>query len=83
LQTTGATAGGVSVATAYGAVAASATGGANTSLSHTHSFSVTSGGVSANHTHNTTLSGQTASTGTGTAFTKITPTMVITMYMKL
>ncbi len=51
------------------------------SATHTHSIAINTGGVSVPHTH--AFSVTSASSGTGSAFSTVTPTLLMTFYMKL
>jgi microcystin-dependent protein len=57
----------------------------STNIDHTHSFSATSGSMSANttHSHSFSLSGNTGSTGSGTAFDNLPPYYALAYIMKL
>jgi microcystin-dependent protein len=57
----------------------------STNIDHTHSFSATSGNMSANttHSHSFSLSGNTGSTGSGTAFDNLPPYYALAYIMKL
>jgi len=71
-----------------GAGAGSASGATTSANSngHTHDFSIfgETAGASADHNHTVTLTGtNTGATGSGTAFSRTQPTMVMTFYIKL
>ena len=50
---------------------------------HAHLFSGNTGGVSANHSHNTTIYGETAAAGSGSAHNNVQPTIILNKIIKI
>lgn len=51
-------------------------------VDHTHNYSGTTSNISANHTHNVTVTGTSGSTGSGTAFSVLPPYYALAYIMK-
>ena len=54
----------------------------NASVDHTHTYSGTTSNISANHTHNVTVTGTSGATGSGTAFSILPPYYALAYIIK-